>query len=91
MSTKGFDDLYFLDVGCYCKTPKGIAFIPIGLTKQSRAGKTTCQFFFSRFSADELICPVSTGLYIHEENRASPSAYHAVLLQVENQSSSYHA
>ena len=37
--------------------------LPNSLTKQSGVGKTTHEFFISRFSADESICPVSTAFY----------------------------
>ena len=59
-------DLSLLSMKHYRVNPEGLHFTPTGLTKQSRAGKVTSEMRFNRFTEDESICPVVTGLhYIH--------------------------
>ena len=54
-------DLCLLGIDKYQLNPEGLSFTPTGLTKQSRAGNITNEFFFHRFTEDESICPINQG------------------------------
>ena len=53
-------DLSHLDLRFRKYLPEGVSFQPTKLTKQSRQSKPVAEFFFPAFTANPLLCPVTT-------------------------------
>ena len=53
-------DLVSLDLDRRRFSPEGVTFLPSGLAKQSRQGRTLAEYFFPCFPPDIELCPVHT-------------------------------